>query len=104
MRFDMNLSQPQDEQAVSSNRVNGVGQKQREREEKAAHIIDGLKSGKCILLLQEVPKIKASHCRAWNCMPYKRTGDRVIRSEYRLMLKDVSFSSSMGNRPSFSAI
>jgi hypothetical protein len=88
----MDLSRPQAEEDVSSNKVNRVGRKQRDREEKAAYIIDDLKSEKFILLLQETPRIKMSHCKAWSC----------IKSHYRFMLKDISVSSSIENDPCIS--
>ncbi|GBF62892.1 hypothetical protein TMEN_5483 [Trichophyton mentagrophytes] len=65
-----------------------------EREEEAAFMRDQLKSGENVLLLQEVPKPKVSHCRAWNCMPERRTGKPTIRSYYRLALRAVSNSRS----------
>ncbi|KAI7976510.1 hypothetical protein EIK77_005434 [Talaromyces pinophilus] len=88
----MDLSQPQAEDAASSN--NRVGKKQRDREEGSRYIIDNLKSGNYILLLQETPKVKMSHCQAWHCMPRKQTRDPVIRSYYRFKLKDTSVSAS----------
>jgi hypothetical protein len=92
----MDLSQPQAEDAASSN--NRVGKKQRDREEEPRYITDNLKSGNYSLLLQETPKVKISHCQAWRCMPRKQTGDLVIRSHYRFMLKDTSVS--VGNERS----
>jgi hypothetical protein len=77
----MDLSQPQAEDAVSSN--GRVSENQRDHEAESRYIMDGLKSGNFILLLQETPKVKTSHCQAWRCMPRKRTGDPVIRSYYR---------------------
>jgi hypothetical protein len=93
----MDLSQSQGEEAISS--YDRVGKKQCDREEESPYIIDDLKSGKFILLLQETPKAKMSHCHAWSCMLYKRTGDPVIRSHYRFMLKDTLESPSMENDP-----
>ncbi|EED23173.1 conserved hypothetical protein [Talaromyces stipitatus ATCC 10500] len=87
----MELPQPQAEEAVSSN--DRVGKKQRDREEEAGYIMDDLKSGKSVLLLQETPKAKTSHCQSWRCMPRKRTGKPVIKSHYRFMLKDISVPS-----------
>jgi hypothetical protein len=83
--------------AVSSN--GRVSKKQRDREEESRFIMDGLKSGNFILLLQETPKAKMSHCQAWRCMPRKRTGDPVIRSHYRFMRKDTSVSSGIEKDP-----
>ncbi|RHZ48746.1 uncharacterized protein CDV56_101040 [Aspergillus thermomutatus] len=52
-------------------------------DEEAAYIPDDLRSGERVLYLQEVPKVKVSHCRAWNCMPRRRTGEPIIqRVEY----------------------
>jgi hypothetical protein len=93
----MDLSQPQAEEAVTSN--DRAGKKQRDREEETGYIIDDLKSGKSILLLQETPRVKMSHCQAWRCMPRKRTGKPVIKSHYRFMLKDISVPSSIENDP-----
>ncbi|EED17286.1 hypothetical protein TSTA_111300 [Talaromyces stipitatus ATCC 10500] len=87
----MDLSQSQAEEAVPSN--DRVCKKQRDREEESRYIIDDLKSGNFILLLQETPKVKMSHCQAWRCMPRKRTGKPVIKSHYRFMLKDISVPS-----------
>jgi hypothetical protein len=56
-------------------------------EEEAAYILDDLRSGERVLYLQEVPKVKVSHCRAWNCMPKRRTRELIIRSYYRFALK-----------------
>ena len=58
-----------------------------EDEEEAAFILDDLESGERVLYLQEVPRVKASHCRAWNCMPKRRTREPIIRSYYRFALK-----------------
>ncbi|RHZ45040.1 uncharacterized protein CDV56_100457 [Aspergillus thermomutatus] len=58
-----------------------------EDEEEAACILDELRSGERVLYLQEVPKFKASHCRAWDCMPRRRTREPIIRSYYRFALK-----------------
>jgi hypothetical protein len=87
------LLQEVDEIPSSNDRV---GKKQRDHEEESRYIIDDLKSGKFILLLQETPRVKMSRCKAWSCTSYKRTGKRVIKSHYRFMLKDISVSSSMG--------
>lgn len=56
-------------------------------QEEAAYILDDLRSGNRVLYFQEVPKVKVSHCRAWNCMPRRRTGEPIIRSYYRFALK-----------------
>jgi hypothetical protein len=56
-------------------------------EEEEAYILDDLRSGDRVLYLQEVPKVKVSHCRAWDCMPRRRTGEPIIRSYYRFALK-----------------
>jgi hypothetical protein len=56
-------------------------------DEEAACILDNLRSGERVLYLQEVPKVKVSHCRAWNCMPRRRTHEPIIRSYYRFALK-----------------
>lgn len=56
-------------------------------EEEAAYILDDLRSGNRMLYLQEVPKVKVSYCRAWDCMPRRRTGEPIIRSYYRFALK-----------------
>ncbi|GFF96678.1 hypothetical protein IFM61392_10416 [Aspergillus lentulus] len=58
-----------------------------EDDEEAACILDDLCSGERVLYLQEVPKVKVSHCRAWNCMPRRRTHEPIIRSYYRFALK-----------------
>ncbi|KAF4207308.1 hypothetical protein CNMCM8927_003582 [Aspergillus lentulus] len=58
-----------------------------EQDEEAAYILDDLRSGERVLYLQEVPKVKVSHCRAWNCMPKRRTREQIIRSYYRFALK-----------------
>jgi hypothetical protein len=50
-------------------------------------ILDDLRSGNRVLYLQEVPKVKVSHCRAWDCIPRRRTGEPIIRSYYRFALK-----------------
>ncbi|KAE8357596.1 hypothetical protein BDV27DRAFT_151195 [Aspergillus caelatus] len=63
---------------------------QRKREKQAALIEASLRSGKYALFLQEVPKIKTSHCRAWDCMPRRSTGNPIIRSYYRFALKRIS--------------
>jgi hypothetical protein len=93
----MDLSQPQAEEAVTSN--DRASKKQRDREEETGYIMDDLKSGKSILLLQETPRVKMSHCQAWRCIPRKRTGDPVIRSHYRFMRKDTSVSSGTEKDP-----
>lgn len=68
------------------------------REYKAA-IRPRLQSGNWILFLQEVPKVKVSHCRAWICMPAKQTAEPVIQSYYHFTLKNVSsLYSSMNTR------
>ncbi|KAF3407818.1 hypothetical protein DPV78_000652 [Talaromyces pinophilus] len=84
----MDLSQPQAEEGVTSN--DRASKKQRDREEETGYIIDDLKSGKSILLLQETPRVKMSRCQAWRCMPHKQTGKPVIKSHYRFTLKDIS--------------
>ncbi|KAH1400383.1 hypothetical protein KXW42_006950 [Aspergillus fumigatus] len=65
------------------------GRRKRKREirdqEEAAYILDDLRSGNRVLYLQEVPRV--SHCRAWNCMPRRRTGEPIIRSYYRFALR-----------------
>jgi hypothetical protein len=81
----MDLSQPQAEEADSSN--DRVGKKQRDREEESRYIIDDLKSGKSIPLLQETPRVKISRCQAWRYMPRKRARKPVIKSHHRFMLK-----------------
>lgn len=58
-----------------------------EDDEEAACILDDLRSGERVLYLQEVPKVKVSHCRAWNCMLRRRTREPIIRSYYRFALK-----------------
>jgi hypothetical protein len=58
-----------------------------EEEEEAAFILDDLLSRERVLYLQEVPKVKASHCRAWNGMPRRRTREPITRSYYRFALK-----------------
>ncbi|KAB8227152.1 uncharacterized protein BDW43DRAFT_304844 [Aspergillus alliaceus] len=45
---------------------------------RTALIEASLRSGKYVLFLQEVPKIKTSHCRAWDCMPRRSTGNPII--------------------------
>lgn len=65
----------------------GKRKRQTEDEEEAACILDDLRSGERVLYLQEVPKVKVSHCRAWNCMPKRRTREPIIRSYYRFALK-----------------
>ena len=70
----MDLSQPQTEEDVSSNKVNRVGNKQRDLKEESRYIMDDLKSGNFILLLQETPRVKMSHCQAWHCFfPLKQS-------------------------------
>ena len=86
----MDLSQPQTEEDVSSNKVNRVGNKQRDLKEESRYIMDDLKSVNFILFLQETPKVKMSRCQVRRCMPRKRTGKPVIKSHYRFMLKDIS--------------
>jgi hypothetical protein len=81
----MDLSQPQAEDAVPT--VESV---------KNSAIV---KSGNFIRLLQETPKVRMSHCQAWRCMPRKRTGDSVIRSNCRFMLRETSVSSSIEKDP-----
>lgn len=62
-------------------------QKRKSQKEEAAYILSGLESGERSLFLQEVPRVKASHCRAWDCMIERRTHEPIIRSYYRLALK-----------------
>jgi hypothetical protein len=92
----MNLNKPhqQVQVVIPSKEIKGRRKRQRDREEEAAYMMDDLTSGNFLLFLQEVPKAKMSHCRAWSCMPYKRTGKPVIKSNYRFKLENVSASSS----------
>jgi hypothetical protein len=68
-------------------------------DEEVACILDDLWSGECVLYLQEVPKVKVSHCRAWYCMPSRQTGEPVIRSYYLFALKGGSNLYSRGIIP-----
>jgi hypothetical protein len=67
------------------------GRRKRKREirdqEEAAYILDDLRSGNRVLYLQEVPRVKVSHCQAWDCMPRRRTGEPIIHSYYHFALK-----------------
>lgn len=67
------------------------GKKKRKRNdldrEEALFISKDIQSGERVLYLQEVPKIKASHCRAWSCILERRTHEPIIRSYYRFALK-----------------
>ncbi|KAE8311031.1 hypothetical protein BDV41DRAFT_566153 [Aspergillus transmontanensis] len=67
---------------------------QRKRGKQAALIEASLKSGKCLLFLQEAPKFKTIQCRAWDCMHRRRTGKPIIRSYYRFALKAMPARSS----------
>lgn len=55
--------------------------------EEASFILNDIQSEKRVLYLQEVPNVKASHCRAWNCIISRRTHEPIIRSYYRFALK-----------------
>ncbi|KAL3489517.1 hypothetical protein BJX62DRAFT_226544 [Aspergillus germanicus] len=63
----------------------------RRRREEADFILGSLEDngndGKRVLYLQEVPRVKASHCRAWDCAIKKVAREPIIRSHYRLALK-----------------
>lgn len=59
----------------------------RRRREEAGYILKDLRSGERILYLQEVPRVKASHCRAWDCAITRLTRSPIIRSHYRFALK-----------------
>lgn len=59
----------------------------RRRREEAGYILKDLLSGERILYLQEVPRIKASHCRAWDCAITRLARSPIIRSHYRFALK-----------------
>jgi hypothetical protein len=56
-------------------------------QEEAVYILDDLQSGNCVLYLQKVPRVKVSHCQAWDCMPRRWTGEPIIHSYYRFALK-----------------
>ena len=59
----------------------------RRRREEAGYILKGLRSGEQALYLQEVPWVKASHCRAWDCAITRLARRLVISSHYRFALK-----------------
>ncbi|KAJ5175694.1 uncharacterized protein N7482_001571 [Penicillium canariense] len=59
----------------------------RRRREEAGYILEDLRSGERILYLQEVPRVKASHCRAWDCAITRLARSPIIRSQYRFALK-----------------
>ncbi|GKZ35904.1 hypothetical protein AbraIFM66950_006739 [Aspergillus brasiliensis] len=59
----------------------------RRRREEASYILKDLHSGERTLYLQEVPRVKASHCKAWDCAIRRRTREKNIRSHYRFALK-----------------
>lgn len=59
----------------------------RRRREEAGYILKDLRSGERILYLQEVPRVKASHCRAWDCAITRLARSPIIRSHYRFALK-----------------
>ncbi|KAI3124174.1 hypothetical protein CBS147326_8403 [Penicillium roqueforti] len=57
------------------------------RREEAGYILKGLRSGERALYLQEVPRVKASHCRAWDCAITRLARSPIISSHYRFALK-----------------
>ncbi|RDH27070.1 hypothetical protein BDQ94DRAFT_163937 [Aspergillus welwitschiae] len=59
----------------------------RRRREEAGYILKDLQSGERTLYLQEVPRVKASHCRAWDCAITRLARSPIIRSHYRFALK-----------------
>lgn len=59
----------------------------RRRSEEAGYILKNLRSGEQTLYLQEVPRVKASHCRAWDCAIKRLTRSPIIISHYRFALK-----------------
>ncbi|KAL3475741.1 hypothetical protein BJX99DRAFT_247362 [Aspergillus californicus] len=57
------------------------------RGEETGYILKNLRSGEQTLYLQEVPRVKASHCRAWDCAITRLTHSPIIISHYRFALK-----------------
>jgi hypothetical protein len=74
---------PSEHSTPAANTDNKKRKKQNEDKEEA----DDLESGEQVLYLQEVPRVKVSHCQAWNCMPKRRTREPITRSYYRFALK-----------------
>jgi hypothetical protein len=63
----------------------------RRRREEASFILSSLEDTdddeKQVIYLQEVPRVKASHCRAWDCAIKKVAREPIIRSHYRFARK-----------------
>ncbi|KAL2859823.1 uncharacterized protein BJX67DRAFT_376027 [Aspergillus lucknowensis] len=59
----------------------------RRRREEAGYILKDLRSRERTLYLQEMPRVKASHCRAWDCAITRLACSPIIRTHYRFALK-----------------
>ncbi|KAL4951646.1 hypothetical protein BDW69DRAFT_201311 [Aspergillus filifer] len=59
---------PTTDAGAEQNRRKEIKRQRNERHEERSRILAGLRSGQTTLYLQEVPRMKASHRRAWNCV------------------------------------